>query len=678
MMRVKQILLNFAREHKWRYVAGFIFLIINSVITSLVPKIIGAITDSIAEARPASVIYKYVLLLLLSAFGTFIFRFIWRYLIIGNSRNLECHLRAKLFKHLQTLPVNFYNNNKTGDLVAYAINDIQAIRRTLAFGLVGILDGVVINSISIWLMIETINPVVSLMALAPAPLVVLIIIVLRKKIREKFGEVQKAFAIISEKVQENITGIRVIKAFAQEQEEMDDFTKYSKHRIDTQMKLTRVSAALGPITQICFGLSFVFFIIYGSDLVARGIISLGDFVAFNTYIGVIMRPIINVGRIVEIWQQGIASGKRLDEIFSVESESDLYKIEERYNRINSNNKKLNDGDINEDENRKKDLIKLKGRIEFKNLNFTYPGTTKRVLKDINLELKEGQTLGILGKTGSGKTTLVNLLLKLYEVDNGHIFIDDKDINEIPSDILRENIGYVPQDNFLFSTSIKENIEFFRPIYDDEEIIQASKLAGVYEDIISFPDGFNMTLITDLKGNIVDRKIDFSSQGQDEPVRKYNIHAGSFFTKVTIEQGSSEDSSNNALIEFEKVRKNTEGDAYMHIYCVNNIWPDFDLTINLDKESSEDNKRKAINTNYLIDINLSADALGLYNANILLDVKGEERYDVEFSMPDLNNETAVNLSTLSKEEIDALMMELQFSAAKFLLGNQSIINAFTSK
>jgi len=490
MMRVKQILLNFAREHKWRYVAGFIFLIINSVITSLVPKIIGAITDSIAEARPASVIYKYVLLLLLSAFGTFIFRFIWRYLIIGNSRNLECHLRAKLFKHLQTLPVNFYNNNKTGDLVAYAINDIQATIRTLAFGLVGILDGVVINSISIWLMIETINPVVSLMALAPAPLVVLIIIVLRKKIREKFGEVQKAFAIISEKVQENITGIRVIKAFAQEQEEMDDFTKYSKHRIDTQMKLTRVSAALGPITQVCFGLSFVFFIIYGSDLVARGVITLGDFVAFNTYIGVIMRPIINIGRIVEIWQQGIASGKRLDEIFSVESESDIFRIKERYNQTNSNSEKLNSEDNHAGEDRKKELKRLKGRIEFKNLNFTYPGTTKRVLKDINLELKEGQTLGILGKTGSGKTTLVNLLLKLYEVDNGHIFIDDKDINEIPSDILRENIGYVPQDNFLFSTSIKENIEFFRPIYDDEEIIQASKLAGVYEDIISFPDGFN--------------------------------------------------------------------------------------------------------------------------------------------------------------------------------------------
>ncbi|NMB97362.1 MAG: ABC transporter ATP-binding protein [Clostridiaceae bacterium] len=490
-MRVKQILLNFAREHKWRYIVGFIFLVINSTITSLMPKIIGAVTDSIAEARPASVIYKYVLLLLLGALGTFVFRFIWRYLIIGNSRNLECHLRAMLFKHLQTLPVNFYDNNKTGDLAAYAINDIQAIRRTFAFGLVGILDGLVVNSISIVLMIKTINPIISLMALAPAPIIVVIIIVLRKKIRAKFGEVQKAFASISEKVHENISGIRVIKAFAQEQEEMEHFTKYSKSRIDAQMKLTRVSAALEPITQICFGISFVFFIIYGSDLVARGVITLGDYVAFNTYIGVIMRPIINIGRIVEIWQQGFASGKRLDSIFSVESESGVYQVTKRDSQTDGKDEKPSNDETNTGYTGSYSGIgRLAGKIEFRNLDFTYPGTSKKVLRDINLKLDEGQTLGILGKTGSGKTTLVNLLLKLYDVDHGHIIIDDKDINEIPSEVLRENIGYVPQDNFLFSTSIKENIEFFRHIYEEEDVIQASRIAGVYDDIISFPEGFN--------------------------------------------------------------------------------------------------------------------------------------------------------------------------------------------
>lgn len=484
-MRVKHILINFAKKHKWRYVVGFIFLVFNSTITSLMPKIIGAITDSIAEVKPTSVVYKYVFLLVASALGTFVLRFVWRYLIIGNSRNLECHLRAKLFKHLQTLPINFYNNNKTGDLIAYAINDIQAIRRTFAFGLVGLLDGFVVNTISIVLMVKTINPFISAMALAPAPVIIFIIAILRKEIRQRFGEVQKAFALISEKVQENISGIRIIKAFAQEQEEMQNFTEYSKNRVDAQMKLTRVSAALGPITQICFGISFVIFIIYGSDLVARGMITLGDYVAFNTYIGVIMRPIVNIGRIVEIWQQGLASGKRLDNIFSIESESDFHKIEEREEQIDeyadhsATNKAID-----------KNKNGIVGEIEFKNLSFTYPGTAKSVLNDINLKLEAGQTLGILGKTGSGKTTLVNLLLKLYDVEDGHIFIDGKDINQIPSDILRENIGYVPQDNFLFSTSIKENIEFFKPIYEEEDIIQASRMAGVYDDIISFPEGFN--------------------------------------------------------------------------------------------------------------------------------------------------------------------------------------------
>jgi len=497
-MRAKQILLDFAKEHKWRYFIGFIFLLVNSSITSLIPKIIGIITDSLTEAKPASVIYKYVFLLVAGAIGVFVFRFIWRYLIIGNSRYLECHLRAKLFKHLQTLPVNFYNNNKTGDLVAYAINDIQAIRRTFAFGLTAILDGVIVNIISIILMVKTINPILTVMALAPAPVIIFILVKLRKKIRERFGAVQKAFASISEKVQENISGIRVIKAFAQEEEEMEDFIGYGKKRVDTHMKLTRVSAALGPVTQICFGVSFVFFIMYGSDLVAKGVISLGDYVAFNTYIGVIMGPIVSIGKIVEVWQQGIASSKRLDTIFAVKSESDIQISAQEGLGASVLNFQTGEGKENDLEanvastsdrgNSTEDTIK--GRIEFIGLNFTYPGTTKRVLKDINLKLEEGQTLGILGKTGCGKTTLANLLLKLYEVDNGHIFIDGKDINNIHSDRLRENIGYVPQDNFLFSTSIKENIEFFRHIYHDDEITRATKMAGVYDDIIAFPDGFD--------------------------------------------------------------------------------------------------------------------------------------------------------------------------------------------
>ncbi|NSW89581.1 MAG: ABC transporter ATP-binding protein [Firmicutes bacterium] len=496
-MGAKQILWDFIKEHKWRYLAGIVFLFITSFITSLIPKIIGLITDSLNDRMPVSVINRYLVILIAAAVGAFVFRFIWRYFLVGNCRYLECYLREKLFKHLQTLPASFYDNNKTGDLVAYAINDIQAIRRTFGFGFTAILDGVVVNAVSILIMVKTINPILTIMALAPAPLIVFILYKLRKKIRERFAAVQKAFAEISEKVQENISGIRIIKAFAQEEEEVKDFVKYSQARVDTHMELTRISAALGPVTQLFFGLSLVFFIIYGSGLVTRGIISLGDYVAFNSYIMVIMGPIVSISRIVEVWQRGIASVGRLDKIFCEKGEESIESIEsvESVEAVTTTEETAAEtaattaGKIGKERTRCSQKNKFTGSIIIRNLDFTYPGSENKALKGINLKVREGETLGILGKTGSGKTTLANLLLRLYNVEDGHIFIGGRDINHIPVEVLRENMGYVPQDNFLFSTTIRSNIEFFRPVYAEYEIEQAAKMAGIYGDILSFSEGF---------------------------------------------------------------------------------------------------------------------------------------------------------------------------------------------
>jgi ATP-binding cassette subfamily B protein len=447
----------------------------------MIPKIMGYVTDSINDRMPASVTNKYLLILVAATVAVFLLRFTWRYFLVGNNRYLECYLREKLFAHMQTLPASFYDNNKTGDLIAYAINDIQAIRRVFGFGFTSILDGLVVNTISIIIMVRTINPILTLMAIAPAPLIVMIIYFLRKKIRERFGAVQKAFAQISGKVQENISGIRVIKAFAQEEEEVQDFLRYNQARVDTQMSLTRVSAVLGPVTQLTFGISTVLFIIYGSGLVARGVISLGDYVAFSSYIMVIMGPIVSIGRVIEVWQRGLASIQRLDRIFCEKSEKDAENALAAVSLFGLNDEARDDST---------EIERLKGDIVIKDLTFAYPGTDKKVLQDINLEIREGETLGILGRTGSGKTTLVNLLLRLYEVEDGHIFIGGRDINRIPLKVLRENIGYVPQDNFLFSTTIKNNIEFFKPIYSDRQIEQAAKMAGIYDEIMSFPEGFD--------------------------------------------------------------------------------------------------------------------------------------------------------------------------------------------
>jgi len=397
--------------------------------------------------------------------AAFLLKFLWRYFLIGNCRSLECDLRDSLFKHLQTLPLNFYSNSKTGDLVAYAINDVQAVRKTFGFGLIHILDGLTSCIISIIFMAQTIDPVLTLMALAPVPLAVFLMIKVGSQIRGRFRKVQEAFAAISEKVQENISGIRVIKAFAQEKEEVDNFLKYSQRRIDTQMNLTRVSALLGPCGQLCLGISFLLFIVYGSRLVINGNISLGDYVAFSTYMLTILRPVMSISRIIDTWQRGIASYKRLGTIFDTPPATGLTSEESSVSGI-------------------------KGKLEIINLSFTYPGAKRRALKNVNFTLEQGRTLGIIGKTGCGKTTLINLLLRLYDVEDGHILIDGIDINDIPVDILRECIGYVPQDNFLFSTTIKKNIEFFRSIYSDDEIEEAAKASGVYENIVSFPDGFD--------------------------------------------------------------------------------------------------------------------------------------------------------------------------------------------
>jgi len=465
----RQLLLAFIRDHIWSYAAGICILLLSSFCAMLIPKILGIITDGLDKRNmEKEQVYKYVLLMLGVIILVFILKYIWRYLLIGNCRTVECYLRDNLFRHLQTLSVDFYSQHKTGDLVAYAINDIQAVRFMFGGGFVQALDGIAISIVSIVFMAKTINPILTIMALAPIPAAAFIMIRTGKLIRERFKKVQEAFANISDKVQENLSGIRVIKAFAQEEAEVENFVNFSRERVDTQMKLTRASAVMGPAAQICFGLSFMFFIAYGSRLVMNNTISLGDYVAFNTYMLTVMGPVMNISKIVETWQRGIASYRRLNEIFRIPPAiGDFPTVE--------------------------DICHIKGRIEIKNLSFSYPQAGKRALKDINISLDCGKTLGIIGRTGSGKTTLVNLLLRLFEVGDGHIFIDGNDINKIPVDILRECIGYVPQDNFLFSTTIKNNIEFFRSTHTDDQIQEALRLSAIYENIMELRDGYDTVI-----------------------------------------------------------------------------------------------------------------------------------------------------------------------------------------
>lgn len=463
-----KVVIEFLKKYWINYAAGTAFLILSSYIQTLAPKFLGSIIDLLDKNTiDTGQVKFYIDMILITAIGAFITRFIWRYFIMGNARNMECFLRMKLFEHLQKMSVSFYNSRKTGDLMAYAINDIGAVRQTFGPGVSLIINGIGLSSLSIFSMVKVVNPKLTVLALLPIPIIIYIIIQMGQSIQKKFRTVQKNFASISDRIQENISGIRVIKTYVQEDREVTKFDKLNNQMKQSNIDMVRTSSLLSPLIQIFFGISFMINLIYGSSLVRSEVITLGDFVAFNGYLAMIMAPVISIGRIINLYQRGMASYKRLKEIFDVEPE-------------------IIDG-ISSSQAR--GVTEIQGNIEIRNLYFQYPNQTEYALEDISIKLNKGEHLGIIGKTGCGKTTLVNLLLKLYNIESGKIFIDGKDINEFPLEVLRENIGYVPQDNFLFSASIYENIRFFNDEYSEDDIESASKSSMIYESIMEFPEKF---------------------------------------------------------------------------------------------------------------------------------------------------------------------------------------------
>ncbi|MBZ9687662.1 ABC transporter ATP-binding protein/permease [Clostridium estertheticum] len=464
----KNIIVEFIKKHKISYIIGILFMFLTSYIQSFFPRVLGDTIDILGRYNFTFNLVKIkIVYILLITTGTFISTYAWRNLIVVNARNLECHLREKLYTHFQKLSPEFYNNRKTGDLIAYAINDISAIRMTLGPATAMIINGIAILSVSIYSMSKIMNLKFTLMILIPVPFILFFMLKIGKLVQKRFRVVQENFASISGRVQENIYGIRVIKSYVQEEAEGEKFEVLNDKMMDSNINMVKVSASLSPIIEISFSISFVMNLIIGGNMVLNGSITLGDFIAFNGYLTMIMRPIISIGRVINIVQRGIASIKRLDEILNVKP-----KIQDGAKMIST---------------------AIDGEIEFKNLSFSYSNFNKKALQNISLKIPKGYTIGITGKTGSGKTTLVSLLLKLYVSSPEEIFIDSVDINDYCLETLRSSIGYVPQDNFLFSASIKENIKFFKDIYTDEEVEKAAKISSIYESIIGFPMGFDTVL-----------------------------------------------------------------------------------------------------------------------------------------------------------------------------------------
>lgn len=454
------MLKRFFKKHGWNYIPGFILMILCAFIQTRSPIALGRAVEMAAYANWHDFLYQ-ALLVFWIALGVFITRFGWRWFVIRTSREMEVYLRDQLYSHLVYLPVSFYGKNRSGNLMAYAINDVNAVR--MMFGMV---VAQVVNSLSsvifsIGQMSGSIHPLLTLYSLLPIPLAILAVIILGRKIQSRARYAQEMFSKLSGHVQENINGMRVLKAFAQETDQYAEYEAESREKWHANEKWYYTNALIDPIIKTVFGLSYAIGLIYGGELVMEGTIGLAEYVAFNSYLTMIVFPVIAIGRINNNLQRGLASYKRLKELFD---ESEIPE----FDRIHSD-RPVGDG------------------IRAVNLTFQHPDGADPCVKDISFTLKPGGMLGIVGPTGSGKSTVLSLITKLLPASRGELFIGNTDVSDIPAIDLREAIGYVPQDGFLFDESIIDNVRFFSDA-SDEEVMQALDDAGMTGDIQDMPEG----------------------------------------------------------------------------------------------------------------------------------------------------------------------------------------------
>lgn len=469
-MKAFKTLKDFFIKHKWSYILGLFWLLVIDSVQLIIPQILRKVTDLLQDGMlNFQSLVKYSLLIFLTGLIVAIGRYFWRIYIFGTSRKMEHYLRNKLFRHLLTLSPNFYHTNKTGDLMAHATNDINAVRNSLAQGIIMIVDSVFMSILTVIMMIKTTNLKLTAVVLFTLPLISIIVLRFGKIIHKRFRLVQEAFSDLTDTTQESFAGIRVIKSFVQEDPIIEKFEEVNQDNLDKNLDLVKISGLSRPLIHFIASISTLIIIFYGGRLAILEVISLGDFVAFNNYASMLVWPMMALGNVINILQRGIASMERINVILD-----ETPDVVDSKNPIELNNPK--------------------GKIQFENVYFKYPGTENYVLEDINFTIEEGETLAIIGRTGSGKTTLISLLLRLYDLDKGNILLDDNNINNIKLESLRRNIGYVPQDNFLFTTSIRENIGFtLDETISEETMINAAKFSEVYDNIIDFPNGFDTVL-----------------------------------------------------------------------------------------------------------------------------------------------------------------------------------------
>ncbi|WP_417637467.1 ABC transporter ATP-binding protein [Enterococcus faecalis] len=455
----------FFKQEKKSYIIGVFSLMMVALVQLVPPKVIGVVVDEIVnkEIRLTKIIV-WIVLLIGAGLAQYLFRYIWRMHIWGSAARLEKELRTQLFHHFTKMDSIFYQKYRTGDLMAHATNDLNAIQNVAGAGILTFADSVITGGTTIIAMVLFVDWRLTLIVLLPSPLLAVTSRVLGSKLHDAFRDSQVAFSAINDKTQESITGIKVIKTFGQEKEDLADFTEKIDDAIVKNKRTNFLDALFDPFITLIIGVSYVLTIIIGGRFIMEGTISLGQLVSFIAYIGMLVWPMFAIGRLFNVLERGNASYDRVNEL-----------LHEKTHIIE-----------------RKDAIKTmaQGTISMKIDSFSYPKEEAVALENIQFSLQEGETLGIVGKTGAGKTTILKLLMREYDQYQGTISFGKHDIKNYTLDALMGAMGYVPQDHFLFSMTVRDNIRFAKPHLEQAAVEQAATLAFINQEIKAFPEGYD--------------------------------------------------------------------------------------------------------------------------------------------------------------------------------------------
>jgi ATP-binding cassette, subfamily B, multidrug efflux pump len=463
-------LVPYLKRYRIGLIWGSMCVLLTNGIAVQFPQVLRHAINDLHSGVTSQKLLKYALAIIAVFVAKGIFQFLTRWIVIGISRDIEFDLRNDLFAHLERLSHSYYQRNRTGDIMARATNDLNAVRNLLGPAIMYSANTIVFTALAVGYMLK-ISPKLTIFAFLPLPIVSIVIQYFGRRIHERFERIQAMFSDISARAQENFSGARVIRAYVQEQAEIAAFEGANQEYIRRSLGLVRLMGMLWPTLELMLGIAVVIVLWLGGRQVLAGKMDVGDFVAFNTYMAQLMWPVIALGWVINLFQRGTASMARIQEIFSQKPEI-------------ADDPQIGAGSP--------DVVReIEGEIEFRDLNFGYDGVP--VLKDVNLRIPAGSSLAIVGPTGSGKTTLVSLIPRIYDASAGSVLIDGRPIREYTLDSLRRQIGFVPQETFLFSDTIRENIAYGLSQEDStaslDQIKAAAEAANIANDIDGFPDGY---------------------------------------------------------------------------------------------------------------------------------------------------------------------------------------------